>query len=864
VPQPPGIVVMPTTLLNAALGLVRDRSLPVRGPDRLTAVVPMFDEEQGAARALVSLLGQREPVDRVVVSINGGSDRTPVVVADTLAAAGYVCVGGGTWGPASVPIRRWYGEAPRPPVIVLHHPRPVSKADGINLVVEGGLAPTERVLVMDGDTILDAGFVAAIRDGFYRLRRERRGAGTRLVLEDVAVQSGAVTSLAPSGPGAAARLVSAARSAEYAFATLVRRGQSTRLGGGPTFGASRLYTVVGCGFVARRAAFPIPSDTQTEDHDFTLHVQDGASDTRSVDVSALHARGFRVVVDGRPRPLRDLTEDEAIAYRTTADARFEAAATMATEDPPRLSAYVGQIERWIGGGLENGLKRVVDPARRRTLAPNVRFAVLSAQLENLAGMLLFLALPAVLGLWWPWAGPEAVARGVAAWLLADAATTGTLVVAGAYLQERAGGRRRWASAWTALRKAAIGIGPLLLLRPLNAVAYATAATRVVPRFVLRSLAEPSVNVTWERPRAIRRTLRTRTAGVGSVMVTLAFSGFVASAHVAAEGRPVDRQAWRHLHASPRMELAAHASLPIVGLARREWPPATAAAGIWVWAEAQAEAEPAPTGPSAYCSPSVVAGAAGVPRRLHDGAPAYQPLSPWGRLTLARLAPIGALVEEAATAYDLEPALLLQLLLNESYLDPLAVGPTDDVGLSQVTADALTLLRSISSTRASPFANPWLFADGFSAYDPDFSICAGAAKLAWARHLPFGSDDEVAYARYINPLRGVVDGRVSDRHRPLVDAFVAVRPMVDALAGAIGAYRDDPMRVTTAERALLDVFHGVGAEVLRVEDAYRQTAALTGELGIRDAGFYERVVEGLYGVHPKRAGVEMAATLAEAR
>jgi hypothetical protein len=46
------------------------------------------------------------------------------------------------------------------------------------------------------------------------------------------------------------------------------------------------------------------------------------------------------------------------------------------------------------------------------------------------------------------------------------------------------------------------------------------------------------------------------------MVTLAFSGFVASAHVAASGRPVDRQAWQHLHASPRIELGAHADLPV--------------------------------------------------------------------------------------------------------------------------------------------------------------------------------------------------------------------------------------------------------------------------------------------------------------
>lgn len=154
---------------------------------------------------------------------------------------------------------------------------------------------------------------------------------------------------------------------------------------------------------------------------------------------------------------------------------------------------------------------------------------------------------------------------------------------------------------------------------------------------------------------------------------------------------------------------------------------------------------------------------------------------------------------------------------------------------------------------SRFENPVLFAGPFSAFDPDFSICAGAAKLAWVRHLPNGDDDEIAYARYINPVHGVADGRVSDRHRPLVDAFVAVRPMTDVLAGVIVAYRADRMLVTPVERALLDVFHDVAVDGGGVELAYRRTAELTGPLGIHDPGFYERVVAGLYGEDHERAG-----------
>lgn len=875
-PQAPGVPLMPVTLLNAALGLLPDRTLAVRGPDRIAAVVPMFEEEAGAARALVSLLGQRVPVHEIVVSINGGSDRTPEVVVATLQEAGYAPVAESRWGRLAARVRWWWRLAGGPAVAVVEHDRPVSKADSINEVVEGGLIVSERVLILDGDTVLDPGFVAAMRDGHYRLRRVGRGGEGRYVLEDVALQSGAVTSLRPTVRSAAAHWVSAARSAEYAFATLVRRGQVARLGTGPTFGASRLYTVIGCGFVARRDAFPIPADTLTEDHDLTLSVQAGPRDVRTADVADLHRRGFRVVLGGEERPLAEVVGEGEVEVRATADARFEAGAEMGTEDPPRLQAYLGQVERWVAGGLENVLKRFLDPDRRRRSTPNVRFALLGAQLENLLGVLLLVGLPAILGVAWPWGGAAAVGRGLAAWVAFDLAVTGALVFAGAWQQARAPGRGARAAAWLAARRTLAGIGPLVLLRPINAVAYVAAATRIVPAFVRSRAPAPRVTVTWERPRAIARAPRTRIAGVTGGMVAVALAGFAGSAHLAWSALPVEPEVWRDLHAGPRVELEAHLTLPVVSVIVRDAVAAPAATAGAPFADpppfpslahlAQTTSErpatpPPPRGVSLYCEPGAVASAAHAPRRFGEEARAYEPLGPWALLTLARLAPLVALVEEASTAYDVPPTQLLQLLLNESYLDPLAVGPTDDVGLSQVTGDTLTLLRTISEGRRSRFANDLLFARPFSAYDPDFSICAGAAKLAWSRHQPFGGDDEVAYARYVNPLHGVVDGRVSDRHRPLVDAYVAVRPMAVALAATVAAFRAAPETVAPAERALLAVADAVARHELTVEDAYRRTSTLAERLGIDDAAFYERVIPGLYG-EPSEIAVLPAWTLAE--
>lgn len=867
-PQIPGIAAMPTTLVNAFLGALPDRSFAVRGPDRLSAMVPMYEEEEGAGRALASLLGQRTPVDRVVVSINGGRDRTPEVVAATLDGHGFAVVERSAWGPTRIPCERWTRAADDPDVVVVHHDAPIGKADSLNLLVAEGLIETERVLVMDGDTVLDGDFVAAIRDGFYRLRRVREGARWRWLLEDVALQSGAVTSRRSATPTTESDLIRGARAAEYAFAVVIRRGQTARVGRGGLFGASRLFTVVGCGFTARADAFPIPCDTLTEDHDFTMQVQQGATSAREVEIDGLQLRGFRVVVDGVERPLSDVVDGPSVTMRRTADARFEAGAAMATEDPQRLAGYLHQVERWVGGALEVVAKRAVAPRHVRALAPNVRFALLAAQLENVVGLLLLLALPTVLGLQWPFAGFDHVARAAAVWWLADVAVTGTLVYLGFWTQLRSLGHRRRGVWRRALARTVFGIGPLLVLRPLNALAYATSLTVVVPRLAQWMKPERSAKTTvvWDRPAAAPTGLRRRTVRVAGALVSIAGTGLMLTVLIGATSDPAGRVAYRAVVGMPSVALADYAILPVSSVA----PPAAfvdrpgaltsipvsldADGGGFAAADLAAE-PPVETSFYAFCAPEQVVRAAPEAHRLAAAAPDYRPLSGWGLMTLARLVPIAHHLEQAATAYDVPAGPVLQVLLNESYLDPLAEGPTNDLGLSQVTTDALRLLKTLSDDPGSGFTNPGMFARAFSVFDPEFSVCAGAAKLAWSRSQPGGDDLEVAYARYINPWDGVVAGRVSERHRPLVDAFVSVGSMVDSLAAVFAAGERDPASVAPAERALLAVADAVAAGRLDVEGAYRQVAALTAELGIEDPGFYERVVPGLYGEDARAVAAE---------
>ena len=858
-PHLPGLFASPTVLFNAVMGLASEREIVVRGPDRVAAILPMYQEEGGAEAALLSVLAQRTPVDAVAVSVNGGTDATAAVVQHTLRRLGYrdEALPNPTGQPARVAL--WRGPG-RVPVTVVEFDRRTGKAESINAVVASGLVAAERVLVVDGDTVLDPGFVAALRDGFYRARLERHGTRHRWVVEDVALQSGAATSRAAERPTAAATFIARARDVEYAFSAVLRRGQTRRLGASRAFGRSRLYTVVGCGFAVRSDAFPVATDTLTEDHDLTLTVQGDAGAERTLDAEALAARGFRVVVDGRGVDPRTFWgPDIAVVLRRGGEARFVNDAVMHTYDPPHLSGYVRQVERWLGGGIQNALKRALHRPRHAPLAANVRFAVYSAQFENLLGLMLLALLPIWLGMRIADPRAELPLAGLAVWFGLEFALTAAAASVGLRRLERARGARGARLLGRVVRAITLGVGPLLVLKVVHAVCFVTAASRVMPAALRRAAAAPAATVTWERPhRPVRHAAHARTLGVGLAMSAYALGGLFAVAMRTPSEDPAARDAWQRTRSAPSIEYVAYLGLPVQHSGPALAPADVVAVGL------RAQPEPAygrGSDPrwtlSHYCPPSAVVAAASEPRRLSDDADAYEGLSPWGLLTLARLTPLLAHVEEAATAYDVPARLLLQVLMNESDLDPLAHGPTDDVGLSQVTEDALVLLRSLSTDPTSGFANPLLVGVPFTLYDPDFSICAGAAKLAWARSKPAGSDDGVAYARYVNPLDGVVDGQVSARHAPLVAAFDRVAPLANAMASVVAAYRERPDRLDEQVRALLGVSDAVAAGALDLEGAYRRTAELVERFGIRDVAFYEGVLRGLYDVGLDDARVDDA-------
>ena len=833
----PGMLVMPTVLMNLCLSFFRDKGLVVRGSDTLCVALPMYNEERGAQRALLSLLDQDELPDEIAASINGGSDATYSVVKGTLRGLGFELGGSGHVAALNANTETWWHPELATLVKLACYRVQVGKSDSLNNLVEHGVVSADRILVVDGDTVLEPTFIRELRDNFYRLTRTQTAHGTEWTLHDYGMQSGAVMSHAPGDAASLERFISAGREAEYAFGCMLRDGQSKRLGDSALFGASRLYTVIGCGFSARRELFPVPSDTKTEDHDLTLQSQNRPPETRETSLHGLSERGFRVVLEGAEFPLESLIDrQDRVHFRRSGDVRFVHNALMKTQDPPHMNGYLHQVERWNGGAQQNVLKRLGEPLR-----PNVKWAVWTSLLENLLGITLLFLLPAgvALHLGNPSIGipPEALLTAV----LIDILVMTLLATYGFHRYHRARGEPSLVAFLTSLGAGVRTALPFALLRYLNPLTYVASATTVVPAYLGERKRLPhvmkaarrkpkAVNV-WERPlyRQATRTQHVLTLGVVSLLLSM-----TSLAHIAPRLAPMNYDAWRLIY-------AADTSLDIEDFSERavlNGPPAAGFLSLTIGTE--------PFGPmraearTGRCDPTATPNIIPTGNPIGGESAAYEPLGGGYLLALARLAPIAPLVEEAALAYDVPQALLLRVLLNESYLDPLAEGPTEDKGLSQMTSEALTMLQGLASDPEGRFYNPRLFGSAFSVFDPEFSLCAGAAKLAWALSQPDVDSDREAYALYINPVHGLVSGSLSRIHTPLTAGIDDLEPMAKALEDVYATYREAPERLTETERKLADISHGVARGSLTTEEGYRKSLEVVRTVGIEDEAMYERL------------------------
>jgi cellulose synthase/poly-beta-1,6-N-acetylglucosamine synthase-like glycosyltransferase len=834
-PITPGFVAMPTVLVNSLLSLRKDRSYAVRSKDTLATISPMYNEEKGAGQALSSLLEQDSLPDHIVLSINGGTDATYEVVTKTLQERGFARVDFRPLREVGAGLEEWQQEGLTLRITIAIYGRKVSKSESINNLVEH-VVTSDRILVMDGDTILHPKFIRTLRDNFYRLRIQNIGKTKTFVIEDFGLQSGAVTSFAPPKASATQRFISAGREAEYAFAGVLREGQAKLIGRRSLWGNSRLYTVIGCGFTARRDMFPMPTDTETEDHDFTLACQARPVKLSQLTRLDLKRRGFRVVTQGRElTPEQFFDAHDVVTVRSSGNARYVRQALMGTEDPPHFNGFVRQIERWNGGGQQNAFKRLGQP-----LPSNVAFTLWMSLLENILGITLLALLPILLALNLgnPSLGLSPSALGM--WFGLDLLITLFLVTFGFYRLRRAEGAKRFMALPYALLSSLRTTLPFLVLRYINPFTYVASATRVVPAFLFRRKRKvPETGVVWERA-SVRR--RTRTGVVFVWNIAFFTIGTIAVANFAPLLNPINEEAWRLTYERNFVDMNDHDYLPFMV------PEALAVSEQKVAGGGVPSKGPGlePHGLSAYCDPSFTTIASTTKRTFEGNADEYLYKGRWHLRMLARLAPLIPYIESASTAYDIPPELLVRIFLNESDLDPLAVGPTQDIGLAQVTSDALTLLKALATDEGGKFYNPRFFAETFSVFDPDFSVCAGAAKLSWAMHQPGVDNEQEAYALYINPVTGLKRGEVSEQHGVLTAQIVKLEDMTKTLADTVAAYRQSPDKLTQAERELLAVSEKLAKGELTLEQSYQAVYQVVEVNGINDVDMYQKFLTSYFG------------------
>ncbi len=829
-PRIPGLVVMPTVFINTFFSFFKDKTIKLISNDSLAVISPMYNEEKSGSLALDSLLMQESVPEHIAISINGSTDKTYDVVTSILKMRNFDFRGTTAIPKYNAILETWTSAKYRTRVNIMVYYRQVSKSESINNLLESKIVDADRILIVDGDTIFHKAFVKRLRENFYRLHKK----GQEYWIEDYGLQSGSVGSITSSDASSDARFISAARTAEYAFSSIVREGQAKQIGDTALFGNSRLYTVIGCGFVARKDLLPMPVDTETEDHDFSLSCQSRKARYETISLTALKARSFKIIYRQEEYEIDEFIQQDKVTIKHSGNARFVPDALMSTEDPPHLNGFIRQIERWNGGGLQNALKRLGRP-----LSINVFFTLWGSFAEAVVGLVLLALLPTLIALNFGNSSLGIAPLSLGAWLGFDLIISLSLIYLGLFKRFRAAGMNIIKAWFKAVLNSFRTIIPFMVLRWFNPLTYVASATKAIPEHIRsRRKNYRRRGITWEK--AHTRGLKPSRSKIVLVWTTLfTIVSTFAVANLASYINPINEEAWKLVYNKPHIDLEDYDYLPAISSGKDE----IALASLQTSQVKLALPAIPEDSISLFCHPSFTYLAKGQKTIASYGnANRYQRLGFWGLLTLARAVPLMPYIENAANSYNVPVDLLLRIYINESDLNPLADGTTGDKGLSQITSDALTLLNGISKDKENIFYNPRLFPSKYSVYDPDFSSCAGAAKIAWAldQELAEGSQEK-AYALYINPIHGVQNGEISKIHKVLVANMMSYTDMVQYIANAYALYQQNPSRLSSFERSLIAISYAVENKELNIEEAYKRVYSLVKKYQLDDREIYQNIL-----------------------
>ena len=826
----------PATMLNLVMGTFPDRTIPVRSNDIVSAILPMYNEGAVAKESLESLLSQTKMPKSIIVSVNGGGtdndfDKTYYVVRDELQSHGYISKEEGLSSTLDSGVETWVHEY-LPEVKVIDHIMQTSKADSVNGAIRQETEGIDRILILDGDTILKEDFLEKMSSNFYRLNIKRTDKGPVFEIEDYGLQSASVQSLRENDKWQA-KLISSARKFEYAFATVVRKGQATVFGNSKLFGNTRLFTATGCGLTARKELYPMPQETLTEDHDFSLKVQDDDKTKRESSRDEIERMGLEFYVNGEWRKARDIMDaQDRVVITKSGNARFVDNAIMYTHDPPSIEGLIRQWERWNGGAIQVMLNSFGNKKRKA----NTAYATGSANLENI--IISGAMAAAIAGIAMHAANPDI---GLSMHNLEVGLGIDTSIVAGVagygfYLASRAQGYTNAKSALSAIKNTAVNLLPFELTRFIGPVTYLKAMASELYTRAKNKLSgrEKNENVIWERPNS-GGSLRKKAAGYAPLAAAITAIAFGAYG-VSGAGNDYNLEAMNLMRSAPS-ENAVYNQKPV-------W--LDNAVNVTINPKVQLK-RVNDNGISQYCAAPSDAPLISIASLGNSDD--YKPLT-FGQLqVLARMAPVAGYLENAATYYNYskdEMDMLLKTVLFESWYNPLAEGKTNDKGLGQITPSAINLVRNISLNYKGQEYNPRLAASDFSVWNPDWNLCATASKLAYVSGMVKDGNEGDIYALYVNPAKGIVNGVMPPDIESRVNDFEKVTPnFMPAIENAFAAYDKNPKILTSPERRLILLSKEVTSGNISPQNAYLKSSSLSQMAGVDDSSFYEKVQAKLY-------------------
>ncbi len=146
---------------------------PIIAPhERLTVIIPVYNEQEGITATLGAVLGQTESPQQIIISENGSQDETPLAINRFLLSKGYT-------------LRRiidqydpefrigQYEKNDAPTITFVQHKCQTSKADSINEIQKYKLIKSSRMLVIDSDTLLHPRFIEKMNENWYTLHIRR-------------------------------------------------------------------------------------------------------------------------------------------------------------------------------------------------------------------------------------------------------------------------------------------------------------------------------------------------------------------------------------------------------------------------------------------------------------------------------------------------------------------------------------------------------------------------------------------------------------------------------------------------------------------------------------------------------------------